>query len=197
MIAERDEETTHHFRGKWFGFGPVRNDESLIFAVFETTAISGRRLNIKSFDRKKLIAAEQSIARQALVKKTVFENGVARRGEAVKGKFLGLATAKAGAIRGIFSEGWPEVAPKKLFGFGILDLVEDGDFDGHGTIGFLIKATVPNKRELGALREFFILDLADKFSEIHSIEECAWASSVGIGVARFGTIWRALISYPP
>jgi hypothetical protein len=195
MIAKSDEEITHHFRGKWFGFGPVQNDELLVFAVFEKTATNGRRLNFKSFDRKKLIAAEQSIARQALVTKSVFDIAVARRGETSKGRFLGISTANAGAIRGIFSENWPESAPKKIFGFGILDLVEEGDFDGHGTLGFLVETIVPNKRDLGALREFLMFDLADKFSEIQSFEECKWGSTVSIGIGRLATVWRAATSH--
>jgi hypothetical protein len=192
MIAEREEDRTHHFRGKWFGFGPVQDDEFLVFAVFETTMRSGRRLSARSFDRKKLINAELSIARQALVTKTKFDVAVARRGEAMKGKFVGLATANAGTIRGIFSEDWPKAAPRKIFGFGILDLVEPGDFDGHGTLGFLVEATVPKTRELGALREFLMFDLADKFSDIRPIEECEWGSPASIGIARFATVWRAL-----
>ncbi len=192
MIAEGEEDTTQHFRGKWFGFGPIQDDEIIAFAVFEKTDTNGQRLSIKSFDRKKLANAEQSIARQALVTKTGFDVQVARKGESSKGKFLGLAVVTAAAVRSIFCEDWPLAAPKKIFGFGMLDLVEQGDFDAHGTIGFLTEATVPKTREVGALREFLMFDLADKFSEIRSINDCEWGSLIHIGAARIATIYRAL-----
>lgn len=192
MITEREEDITHHFRGKWFGFGPVEDDEYLVIAVFATTKRSGHRLSAKSFDRKKLINAEQSIARQGFVTKSTFDIEVARKGEAIRGRFVGVATANAGSIRGIFSEEWPVAAPRKIVGFGVLDLVERGDFDAHGTLGFLAEATVPRTRELGALREFLMFDLADKFSDIRPIDECEWGSPVSIGISRLVTVWRAL-----
>jgi hypothetical protein len=194
MIAEGEEDTTQHFRGKWFGFGPIQDEESIAFAVFEKTERNGHRLSLKSFDRKKLAGAEQSIARRALVSKTVFDLEVARKGESSKGKFIGLAVVSAGAVRSIFCEDWPLAAPKKIFGFGVLDLVEQGDFDAHGTIGFLMEATVPKTREVGALREFLMFDLADKFSEIRSINDYDWGSVIGTGAARIATVYRALMA---
>lgn len=154
MIVEGQQKKTQHFRGKWFGFGPIKDHEVIAFAVFEKTDRNGKRLTLKSFDRKKLAKTEQSVSRQALVTKSRFEANVARKGEATKGNFVGLAVVNAGAVRSIFCDQWPSAARKTIFGFGVLDLVEPGDFDAHGTIGFLIEATVPNTREVGALREF-------------------------------------------
>jgi hypothetical protein len=83
-------------------------------------------------------------------------------------------------VREIVSEAWPLSSPRTIRGFGALDLVEQGDFDGHGTIGFLTEAVVPKNRELGALREFLIADLAEKFSEIVPLKEGHWGSIFSI-----------------
>ncbi|MBP1297476.1 hypothetical protein [Bradyrhizobium elkanii] len=192
MIGAGDENKTHHFRGKWFGFGPVQDSEALVFAVFATTKTNGQRLSAKSFDRQKLVKAEQSIARQSVTTRKTFKEAVVRTGEASKGNFIGVATASAGTIRAIFSNAWPAAAPREIRGFGVLDLVEKGDFDGHGTVGFRSEATLTKPRELGALREFLMFDLADKFSDIGSIDECPWGSLLNIGLKRALCIWQAV-----
>jgi len=191
MIAAGDEQKTHHFRGKWFGFGPISNDEFLVFAIFEKTKRNGQRLSIGSFERKKLVDATQSIARQTFVTRATFRREVAERGEASKGKFIGISTIRVENVREIISEAWPLSSPRLIRGFGALDLVEEGDFDGHGTIGFLAEAVVPKARELGPLREFLIADLAEKFSEIMPLREGHWGSILSIATGRISTIWRS------
>jgi hypothetical protein len=119
------------------------------------------------------------------------ERTVADRGEASKGKFIGISTIRVKNVREIVSEAWPVSSPRKIRGFGALDLVEQGDFDGHGTIGFLTEAVVPRTRELGALREFLIADLAEKFSQIMPLREGHWGSIFTIATGRISSIWRA------
>lgn len=100
------ERQTQHHRGRWFGFGPVRNNERVIFAVFENTPRHGAELTAKSFDTN-LVSGTQSVARASLVSRATFDLQVVDTGVSAKGPFLGIAL---GRIEGAGRRGKPEVA---------------------------------------------------------------------------------------
>jgi hypothetical protein len=191
MIAAGEQAKTHHYKGKWRGFGPIGDEEIVLFAVFRSTPVNGNRLVAKSFERKKLISADQSISRQYFVRRSVFAREVAENGQRSKGQFVGVATVKAKEVRAISATKWPSADPRRICGFGLLDKVEDGDFDGHGTIGFLQDSKIPDTRELGAMREFLIFDLANRFSDIVTMDDALWSNLGKIAVGRVVSICRA------
>ncbi len=191
MIASGEQEQTHHYRGRFFGFGPIADSENLVLAVFEQTKRDGERLSLASFDRKQLVKVNQSIARQQFTRQSVFQAKVVDRGEATKGKFIGVAMISAEKLRSIYCDQFPGAKPKKTFGFGALDKVESGDFDSHGAFGFLEEAVVPRPREVAALRELLILDLASRFSTIFPIGDIVWGSRFSFVVGRAKAFCRA------
>jgi hypothetical protein len=83
MTACPEEMRTLHYRGRWFGFGPVCDTERVIFAVFEGTPRSGESLSDNSFENNKLKKDEQSLARASFVTWTLFDKSLEEIGVAL------------------------------------------------------------------------------------------------------------------
>jgi hypothetical protein len=61
-----EEHSTRHYRGRWRGFGPVRDREHVLYAVFAATSRNDGRLTAGSFT-KNLNDCTESIARRQYV----------------------------------------------------------------------------------------------------------------------------------
>jgi hypothetical protein len=99
MTECAEEHQTQHYRGKWHGFGPVRNSERLLFAVFERTKLAGSRLAADSFSNSNLRQTTQSVARSSYVTRSLFDQRIVQ--SAGKGVCIGIAIADVNRIRAL------------------------------------------------------------------------------------------------
>src|SRR6266852_2954350 len=94
-----EEQQTQHYRGKWYGFGPVNNGERVVFAVFERTKRAESQLTANSFESSYLANSSQSLTRASYVTRTLFDREIAVRGSATKGPLIGIACADVSKVR--------------------------------------------------------------------------------------------------
>jgi hypothetical protein len=186
---------TQHYRGKWFGFGPVCGSERVMLAVFETTprSVDGMRLVSKSFT-KNLVTGTESVARSQFVSSKIFSKEVAEKGVRTKGQLVGVACADVTQIRALRAD-LPLIAggTYKAGAVCVLDLVEMGDYEAHATLGYCaFPAHISNPKTIGKLRERIRLDLATVFSPIIGFEDHNWPSSLEVGLFRIASVVRVV-----
>jgi hypothetical protein len=187
-----EERRTQHYRGAWFGFGPVQDDERIIFAVFDTTKVNDCRLTAKSFDNKQLSANNESIVRSSFVARAVFDQMVVERGKPEKGNLVGIAWADVSNVRQLkaeFNLGRPTTINVRAFC--VLDRVERGDFDGHAAMGYAETPNGVSEGQLGKVRPFIRMDLANTFSQIVDPASHQWPSRLEVFRRRVASIIRA------
>ena len=182
------DQRTCHCRGHWHGFGPVSGDEELIFAAFDQTSRNADNLTANSF--KNLAGNAESVARGTYVSWHVFRGHVVQSGQHAKGAFVGIATAKVESVRRLRTDIPINNQAASVRSICVIDLVEDGDYDGHATMGFgepieSLGQTLKGKKRL-AIR----MDLAKEFSKIHEPQTHHWPSRIMVGLRRFTSIGR-------
>jgi hypothetical protein len=182
-----DEQSTRHHLGRWHGFGPVRNAEHVLFAVFPATKRSGIRLSATSFTRH-LNNSTQSLARSSYVTRSVFDRAIAKN-EVVDG----VASAHVERIRKLSADIETPTGTINVRAMCVIDLVEPGDCDGHATMGYSAAMGGVSQKQIAKKRELVKMDLANTFSEITTVEEHAWPSPAGILPKRIASIFRALV----
>jgi hypothetical protein len=188
-----EEQTTQHFRGHWHGFGPVRNHEKVIFAVFEATSCNGRQLIAASFDNDHLKSITQSLARHSFVTLPTFYRTIVRSADSV---LRGVAIANVAAVRALVADIKLNAGQVTVRAFCLLDRVEEGDCDGHATVGYSETHETFNisQGQLGKVRARIRLDLANTFSEINDVVACRWPRIGDILLGRTFSIGRTLSS---
>jgi hypothetical protein len=188
------EQRTRHYRGHWYGFGPVRNEETVFFAVFATTKLAGDRLQENSFSNKNLASGSESIVRSSFVTKQIFVRDIGRDGESKKGSLIGFSQIKVACARELFAPVARGHATERVRAWCIEDRVEQGDCAGHATLGYAkTKEQLGlSDKSIGVLRKKIRLDLAKEFSTIIPIENHKWPSRAGLIIARANSIAREL-----
>jgi hypothetical protein len=183
---------THHHKGKWHGFGPIRDCERILFAVFENTKRDGSRLVSNSFDTKSLTRYEQSVGRAFCLMRRQFDLHVVGTVPSKKGRLIGVASIEVSRLRGLRAEIGTHGAVH-VRALCVIDRVEHGDYDAHATIGYS-KASTPDgisETRLGKLRSRIRMDLADAFSDIIEPNGHQWPSRSHVFIQRIASIIRA------
>jgi hypothetical protein len=188
------EHRTQHHRGRWHGFGPVRDEETVLFAVFETTVRDGDRLQENSFSHKNLVRCSESLARSSFVTKHIFVRDIGREGKSDKGALIGfcqIGVAHTRELCALITQGHTS---ERVRAWCIEDKVEEGDCEGHATLGYAeaMEQFGFNPATIGRLRKRIRLDLAKEFSPVVQIESHAWPSRAVLTLARLWSIARAI-----
>ena len=189
MIDCLDERATKHFRGHWYGFGPVQDAEAVVFAVFQSTKIKNGRLTADSFDNKHLKRNAQSLARQSFVTRAIFEKAIVR-GAALQG----IAVASAAAIRALVADVKLNADQISVRSLCVLDRVDEGDCDGHATAGYSERhaSLGISEAQLSKVRARIRLDLANTFSEVRDLDSWKWPRYWALFVGRARSIVRVI-----
>jgi len=189
-----EEQQTRHYGGRLRGFGPVRNDERVLFAVFMQTKRNGARLVGDSFDNKYLASSSQSLTRASYVTKLLFDREVVRHGESEKGPLVGVACADVADIRKLRADIQISHATiKKVRAICLLDRVDVGDLDGHATMGYAeAMEQGVSQKQLGKKRVAVRMDLANIFSDVANSETLVWPRHSWVLLCQIGSIIRGL-----
>ena len=163
-----EEQQTRHFRGRWYGFGPVQDYEELIFAVFEQTIRNGDRLDAACF--KQLADCSQSVTRARFVTQGAFDRNVVHPGVKTKGQFVGMAVAHTSSLRRLRADITVKHRTKSVRSICIIDRVDKGDYDGHATMGYAEQIEALGQTLKGKKRMAIRLDLVNEFSNISACE---------------------------
>ena len=177
-----DEQQTRHYLGRWHGFGVVRDNEYVLYAVFGNTDRAGKRLTQNSFTRN-LNNTSQSLGRASVLTREVFDLNIAH------GAIAEIASAHVSAIRSIRADVPENKGTKNVRAVCVIDQVEAGDCDAHATMG-LSEAIGPglSEKNLAKLRARIRLDLANAFSEIIPLENHHWPRAWQVFAKRIGSI---------
>jgi hypothetical protein len=186
------EKETQHFKGQWYGFGPVSDCEIVIFAVFETTIRDGSRLAQNSFRNSSLAKSAESLARASYLTRQCFDEEIVKPGSSGKGALIGIACAKVADVRALRADFKTNTGIKKVRALCVLDRVDAGDYDGHATAGYAeVTALGVGQTQLGIERARIRLDLANVFSGIASPDHHRWPGHLEIFLKRIASIIRA------
>jgi hypothetical protein len=189
MIACPDELHTRHHRGRWYdGFGPVHNDERVLFAVFADTPRDNDILDPRAFGRN-MNKTTQSLARCSYVSRPVFDRTV------VGTRALhGVAIAHVQAIRALTAPIQIQHETRQVRAVCVVDLVERGDCTGHAAMGFSeqVEGAGLSPGQLGKVRERIRLELAHTFSRIAPADSVVWPSDILVLAKRLLFIVRSI-----
>jgi len=171
-----DEQRTCHYRGKWFGFGTVRDSEHVLFAVFQDTPHAESSLTEKSFTSN-LINTSESLARVSYVTSSVFDRCIVR-----DRNVLGIASAHVSSIRMRRADIKLNAITKKVRAICIVDQVVPGDCEGHAAMGYGEETAGQgiSEAQIGKIRKNIRMDLANEFSAIIPTEQHQWPWHVGV-----------------
>jgi hypothetical protein len=164
------EATTQHHLGVGHGHGPVRSDEIVLFAVFETTARDRNRLIPTAFPAKQLNKGEVSLARLAYTIRTTFDQRVIHALEDVLGKFVGVARAEVSALRALRFEvrgTTPVITGRAVC---VLDKVSPADHDGHAALKYAECQDRLTEKQKSTSRQLIGADLSEAFGDILSLD---------------------------
>ena len=193
MTACIKERTTQHYLGRWHGFVPVGDKEHLLIAVFEKTRRKGDKLDANSFGR--LQDNTESVIRIGYVLREDFDQEIVQKGQEKKGSLFGVASAHVAKIRELKADvktGGPTA--QKVRSICVLDLVEQGDVDGHAVMGYADTSAIGvSQKQLGLVRQKIRLDLANTFSQIGRADNHNWPHFMSVTVKRIGSILRAAV----
>jgi hypothetical protein len=190
-----DESRTLHHRGEWFGFGPVRPSEQIIFAVFAgTNRNAAGRLSEDSFSNQKLIKTNESVARSSFITRAIFDKKIGKNNSSGKGAVVGVAYVDVSRIHQLSAEIADNNSTYKVRAVCVIDRVEHGDCQGHAAMGYGEATTlVSDPKKMGKLRKRIRLDLANQFSDVITVEKYHWAKCFDLFGGRFDTVLRALL----
>jgi hypothetical protein len=188
----KEEETTQHHRGRWFGFGVVGDNEHVLFAVFDQTKRDGSKIQGNSFDTNALKNQSQSVARQAYTRRGTFDREVAVPGAKQKGPLVGVARAKVEEIRSLVTTLENEGHSQLIREFCVTDSVLPGDYSSHAAIGHCeLPQMQLSGNYIGKLRFRMRMDLANVFSEIVETNGVIWASLFDVSLGRMTSVLRS------
>lgn len=167
------EATTQHFKGSPPGHGPVLDSETVTLAVFRDTPYDteSRRLLPAAFPTDRLNGGNLSLARLSHTNRSTFDTQV------VAGRMddlVGVACASAFAIRQITYDSTSHPAFKGR-GVCLLDKVEDGDHDGHASLGWGRSDVELSVKQKQRAREAIKRNLADTFTLVVLPDGVDWA----------------------
>lgn len=185
-----DEQLTQHYRGRWFGFGPVRDSEYVFFAVFDDMPHSSLSIAANSFS-KNLKNSTESIGRGSYVTIGDFKRHIVRNKSAI-----GVVRAHVSAIRMLRAEIQLNAITKRVRSVCILDRVERDDCDGHATMGYGKETAAQgmSQGQIGKKRLDICRDLAREFSNIIPIEKNRWPWTVRVLAGRIVSIIRVILA---
>lgn len=164
---------TQHHLGDGAGFGPVRDEESVLFAVFESTprnSSTGRLLK-GAFLTKQLVRSEVSMSRIDYTSAQDFMNFVVDPATKQAGAFLGVVCTQASKLRALIIHVTETLPIKQGRAVCVLDKVSKYDFDGHGALGYSECQDALTQKQKETVREYIRADIASTFSEIVSMED--------------------------
>ena len=162
-----DEQVTQ-YRGAGRGYGPVRSEEQVIFAVFESTDREGNRVAATAFRNNQLQRSEFSLARLAHITKEEFVLRVVDVHIGTQGSLLGIARASVSALRSL---GFVIEDVEWRRAVCVLDKVTDLDFDAHAALGYADNQQELGQKQKANLRARIRADLADIFGVFVPITE--------------------------
>jgi hypothetical protein len=183
-----EEQQTRHYRGRWHGFGPVQDDEQLIFAVFDRTARNDDSLMPECF--KQLSGSSESVGRARYVTRQVFDSKIAQPGMQAKGALIGIAIANTRSIRGLRTDITINHRTASYRSICVTDHVEAGDYDGHATMGYAEPIEALGQTLKGKKRMAVRMDLANQFSKIKVVQSHSWPARVAVLGGRLLSIVR-------
>jgi hypothetical protein len=163
----------------------VQDPEVIYFAVFQETPVNGANLAADSFETGALKRSEQSVSRASFTGRQIFDQHVVRAGVNPKGAITGVAAALVENIRSLTSRiQLPGKAEKLVRSFCVLDLVLQGDYNSHATIGFG-ERTKPHEEagitvslsqgQIKTIRAAAMMELADAFGPVQPIDLAVFA----------------------
>ena len=187
-----DEQLTCHYLGRWRGFGRVRNNEHVLFAVFDDTNVDETQLTQDSFSTN-LNDSSESLARRSYVTRAVFDRDIVR-----ERTLVGVALAHVEEMRRLRADIQTNTGTIKVRSFCVLDRVDVGDCDGHATMGYAealaegysVATGQISDKQLGKKRRFARMDLAITFSDVFPAKNNGWPWPLGIPFKRIWSILR-------
>lgn len=182
MLDCVEEHSTRHHGGPWRGFGPVRDAEQVLFAVFSNIARSGGRLTDASFSNN-LNNRTQSLGRVLYVSRKTFNEKIV-----CEASVDGISTAHTEKIRQMRADIETPNGSLKVRSMCVLDLVEEGDCEGHATMGYSQALNQVSQKQIGKKRKAIRMDLATTFSEITIANDHRWPSDIGVFRRRMGAL---------
>jgi len=188
-----EEHQTRHYRGRRYGFGPVHDGERILFAVFQSTKRDGFQLVQGSFDNQNLSKNSQSVARLGYVTKSLFYRKIAD--QLTKGALVGVSWANVSNIRALRADVKLNKGVAKVRAICVLDRVDEGDVEGHATMGFAEGTTRNvNQGQIGTISMKIRLDLANAFSSIVPTDSQPWPWAFLMPLKRIASIVRELFA---
>jgi hypothetical protein len=158
-------ETQHHL-GAGHGYGPVRDEEGVLFAVFSANTRTGDHLTGDLFSNNQLKNGELSVARRSYTTAAEFHRRVVAPAEASNGSFMGVARAWVGDLRKVVIKVDPLRPESTVRAICVIDRVSELDYDGHAALKYADLPGPIAPGRLGALRSIIREDLASRFEEI-------------------------------
>jgi hypothetical protein len=183
MTACIKESTTQHYLGDGNGFGPVKDGERVLFAVFEDAERDGLSLTGNSFEETHLKRDALSLARNAYITKSDFDANIIVAGIPKKGRFIGIAAADVSHLRSLRADVQFNAGSKTVRSLCVLDRVQLGDFDAHATAGYCEEIGSVGQKQLGKLRAKIRMDLANTFLPICDLDSQQWPSKQEVALA--------------
>jgi len=174
----QDERVSQHHKAS--GHGPVKDDEYVIFVVFDSNVQIGKKLSERDFSTKKIAKGDLSLARKAYTTINDAQECVIQpaldRGQKVSGASVALTRS----LRSIKApiEGLTPV--KYARGVCILDRVENDDHEGHAALRSCRDEGALTPKQRGKLRALIAADLAEKFDVLQAIADVFTLSAANI-----------------
>ncbi len=188
-----EESFTHHYLGRWFGFGPARDTERVIYAVFQKAPRNGNLLNENSFENNKLKKNSQSLARASWVTRRQFDRKIVRRDTSSNGPMVGIAYADVAKVRALRVDVKLNTGTKNVRAICVLDRVESGDCAGHATMGYEWAGQLNlSQAQVATIRKKIRYDLANTFSEVIEPSAQQWPRIWDLVFGRALSIARVL-----
>jgi len=192
------ENNTQHYHPRR-GFGPVTDEEWVLFAIFEKTnrdAVEGKlKLTQNSFEDSHLKRGILSLARARYITRYEFEQKIVAPASGKKGALVGIARASVSKLRSLRCEFiLNDASIVTARGLCIIDLVGVQDFDSHATAGYC-HGNVPSgvaPTQLGKRRTTLRLNMALIFSDILSAESLIWPTRSEVLWARIKYVFKRL-----
>ncbi len=135
----------------------------------------------------------QSVARLGYVTKSLFYRKIAD--QLTKGALVGVSWANVSNIRALRADVKLNKGVAKVRAICVLDRVDEGDVEGHATMGFAEGTTRNvNQGQIGTIRMKIRLDLANAFSSIVPTDSQPWPWAFLMPLKRIASIVRELFA---
>lgn len=178
----KDETVSLHHQAKR-SLGPIGDSERIVFALFSGSIRYGTRLDPKDFSTERLNKGQESVARFCFSSKRTFERGVAPVDGSGPRKLSGVSFAFVENVRSVPFKSTSQ-PPVTGFAFCVLDRVESGDDDAHGTLAFSDAMQALPTPQLMKLKPLLRLDLTKAFGEIADPRKIRWRWHIPVLFAK-------------